>query len=140
MKKLQVNIPDDLHAELKMSALATQMHFGTYVTEALKRHKTKMKRETSLATVNPDVATLIEEFNKRIDDNTTAKTQQMYAKAIIEKYGLEQALKALDVAVAALGVEFAPQVANIKQLLEKWTPLKGFMRKTIIKNQTKVFR
>lgn len=139
MKKLQVQIPDDLYKELKLSSLEADMYFGVYVIQALKRHKLKMKRELVVAGVSPETAELIQRFNDLIGDNTSPKTQQTFAQMIINKYGLEQGIKAIEAAKQASGMEYAPSIGSIKQLFEKWNMLKNFVFKFQTKAQNRVF-
>lgn len=88
---------------------------------------------------NPDVAEVLNEFEKKFEFKLSRVVMQRRAASnLVKKYGKDVVLQGIGAAVACSDDQYAPQIASLEDLQEKWNKLILYYRKKNKSNKSNV--
>lgn len=108
----------------------------TVIKPTSNRHQTDTKQEVirkkeipkgiSADNRDPQVTQLIEHFEKHIGKLSRSTYQPMAAMELIKQHGFERSIAGVNAAAAVRDRKFAPSIANLEDLRDKWINLENF--------------
>lgn len=125
--KLDIKIPKVLRDELKAEAKEANMFFGPYVVSLIQKSR-KPKRLTSpgLVAVDPHIDKVIEHFEANVAKVKSRRSAILAARDLIDEHGFEKVIGAINAVKASKGKKYAPVIASLPTLQEKWANLEHF--------------
>lgn len=76
-----------------------------------------------------EIATVINKFELEIGIMPRKEKQRQAAKTLLQRHGLDEVIDAINYAAEAQGEDFAPTIANLEDLRDKWINARSFFLK-----------
>lgn len=87
---------------------------------------------------NRDVQKVVEHFEKRVGEMPRAVHQRRAAHTLIQRHGFEKTIGAINAVVLSRGERYAPTIASLTQLRDRWIELENFYRRNTKPRGTKI--
>jgi len=96
--------------------------------------KTKVLTKKQLENRDPSVTQLISAFDSQV--GKVHREQSMVAIQLIKQHGLEKCLQAVMGVADSRGQQYAPNIASLEELRDKWVKLENFYARQTNKRKT----
>lgn len=91
-----------------------------------KKVLTKVNTQLTVDKRDPQITQLISHFEAKINKMPYAGQQAFAASELIKQHGFDKSIGAINAVAASRGQKYAPNIASLEELRDKWVKLENF--------------